>query len=35
MYAYLQLEHEGLATVTEDGLEWHWPPEAGEEAGSS
>jgi len=25
MYAYGRLEDEGLATLTGDGLEWHWP----------
>lgn len=35
MYALGQLEHEGLATITEDGLEWHWPEETVEEGESS
>ncbi len=25
MYAYGRLDEEGLATLTENGLEWHWP----------
>ena len=25
LYAYDRLAREGLATPTEDGLEWHWP----------
>lgn len=25
LYAYDRLYREGLATPTEDGLEWHWP----------
>lgn len=27
IYAYGRLEEDGLATVTEDGLVWHWPAE--------
>lgn len=25
IWAYGELDREGLADVTEDGLEWHWP----------
>lgn len=25
LYAYGRLDDEDLATLTEDGLEWHWP----------
>jgi hypothetical protein len=25
MHAYRRLEEDGLATVRDDGLEWHWP----------
>lgn len=27
LYAYDTLDREGLADVTENGLDWHWPEE--------